>query len=203
MEPKANSVHPAHSLVRYSISVSDKEDGESRFDEIPADKILLEVEFIEGWPGTRKEKKIMLEQPSGLRWIKKSDCFSCHQFRSRLIGPSFQEIATRYADEPNAKLLLASSITNGSKAVWGEAIMPAHPDISLEASREIAEWILKTGLSKDLNYLPGKEGSFRTDSPPERRKGFFRLKATYEDNGTEGNLNNSLSGYDVVMIQIE
>ncbi len=34
-EPKSNSVFPLNSLVRYSISVSDREDGESRFDEIP------------------------------------------------------------------------------------------------------------------------------------------------------------------------
>jgi cytochrome c len=201
-EPKEDSVHPLNSLVRYSISVSDKEDGESRYDEIPSEKIFMELEFIAGSPKKGSEKtKNRGQEPAGLRAIKSSDCFSCHQFKTRLIGPSFNEIATRYAGTSNARELLADRITGGSRAVWGEAIMPAHPDVSLETSREIAGWILSTGLNKNVNYIAGKEGTFRLDLPAGGRTGFFILKATYTDKGIEGQPHSNLPGEDVLTIR--
>jgi len=98
LAPKNNSVHPINTLIRYAVSVADKEDGESRFDEIPRDQIFLKIRFVEGYPGrpTGLEAR-NLPEAAGLSQLKKSDCFSCHHFRDKLIGPSFAEIASRYA----------------------------------------------------------------------------------------------------------
>ncbi|MEX2235600.1 MAG: c-type cytochrome [Cyclobacteriaceae bacterium] len=202
IEPKNNTVHPINSLVRYSISVSDKEDGESRFDEIPSDKIFLEIKFISGTP-MDTPNQTPREEAMGLRLIKNSDCFTCHQFKTRLIGPSLFEIANRYAKTADARQILSRRITDGSQAVWGEAIMPAHPDISMEASREIVDWILKNGLNENLNYLPGKEGTFRINGPARAREGFFELKAIYTDKGIPGKPTETLTGEDVVTIRVD
>jgi cytochrome c len=203
IEPKSNSVHPLNSLVRYSITVSDREDGESKYDEIPAARIFLEIEFVEGSPESWKGRATgFREEHPGLGHIKNSDCFTCHQFRSRLIGPSFREIATRYSKDSDAGRILASRITAGSKAIWGDAIMPAHPDISQEAAQEIIDWILENGASENLNYLSGKEGSFRLAVPAKAGAGFFVLTASYTDTGSPALPTEALTGKDVAIVRL-
>jgi cytochrome c len=120
-----------------------------------------------------------------------------------LIGPSFFEIASRYSKTTDANQILGSRITGGSQGVWGEAIMPAHPDISMEASREMIDWILKNGLNENLNYLPGKEGSFRADKPTGAPEGFFVLKAIYTDKGIPGKPTETITGEDIVTIRVD
>lgn len=201
--PGNNSVHPGKSLITYSISVSDREDGESTFDEIADDKIFLEIEFVEGSPDTREgeKKENSTVEPAGLSHIKKSDCFTCHQFNTRSIGPAFTEMATRYADDKNAKTLLATRIREGSQHIWGKAIMPAHADVPEAEATHIAAWILSAGANTNLNYIKGRTGAFRTTVPIGAREGYFVLKATYADSGLPGQPGKSLTGQDVVIIR--
>lgn len=203
VEPKSNSVHPINTLVRYSIMVSDKEDGESKYDEIPTRKILLEIKFVEGSPESWKDPKLPSTQTApGLGHIKNSDCLTCHQFRSRLIGPSFHEIATRYSKSPDARHTLATRIAAGSKGIWGDEMMPAHPDVSRDAALEIVDWIMENGINSNLNYLPGKEGSFRTALPAKADAGFFVLTASYTDTGSPGLPAEGHTGNDVVIVRL-
>jgi cytochrome c len=199
LDPKNNSVHSANSLIRYSISVSDKEDGESKFDEIQGGKIFLEIRFVER--AQQGKKLALVTEPPGLVRIKRSDCFSCHQFHNRLIGPSFTEIAARYAENQNAGAILAGRILGGSQNVWGEAVMPAHSDLSEKSALQIADWIMKAGLDKSLNYLSGKEGAFRPLPPDKVTEGYFQLTASYTDNGVPGQPGDALTGQDVVIIR--
>ena len=189
-------------MIRYAITVSDIEDGESKFDEIPSDKILLEIKFVKEKSDTPAEKKkVVPEVPAGLRLIINSDCMSCHQFRDRLIGPSFGEIAARYVREPGAGDKLAASIRNGSTGVWGETLMPAHPDIDNDAGQKIAEWILKAAVDTKLNYIAGKEGTFRLEIPEGESEGFFMLRAIYTDKGLPENPADVRTGQHVVIIR--
>ena len=201
-QPASNSTYDPDVMVKYAISVSDKEDGASRFDEIPSDKIFLEIRFFAAPPATREgEKSGFATDDSGLARIKKSDCFTCHQFRTQLIGPSFMAIAKRYADNKDAKAILTASIRRGSQDVWGKAIMPAHTEITDHEAGEIAAWILKAGSDENLNYVVGKEGAFRLTLPPNASTGYFLLTATYADSGLPGQPDRSLAGYDTVMIR--
>lgn len=203
-EPVNNTTYDPDMMVRYAISVSDKEDGESRFDEIPSDKIFLEIRFFSSPPATRDDGKFRLSvDESGLKRLKKSDCFTCHQFKTQLIGPSFMAIAKRYANNTNAEAILAHSIQGGSQDGWGEAIMPAHPEITEHEAGEIAAWILKAGIDENLNYVVGKDGAFRLTLPSNVRTGFFLLKATYTDSGLPGQPDRSLAGYDAVLIRAQ
>lgn len=198
-EPLNDKTYERDTMVRYAISVSDKEDGESAFEEIAAAKIFLEIRFL---PASRDSGKLRLaaDEP-GLARIKKSDCFTCHQFKTQLIGPSFKAIAERYANNRNAATKVTSSILRGSEDAWGKAIMPAHPEITEHEARDIAAWILKTGTDETLDYVVGKEGAFRLTLPPNARTGFFLLKATYTDSGLRGQPDRSVTGYDAVVIR--
>lgn len=202
LSPKNNSVHKLNSLIRYSITVSDVEDGESKYDEIPSGKVFLEIKYVESSSDTWDNRKhASNDEPIGLSLMKNSDCFTCHQFKTKLIGPSFQEIATRYLKAPAGKQILVKRIVGGSTGIWGEAIMPAHPDITPEASENIVVWILNNGTNLNLNYLMGKEGALRIERPPGARDGFFVLKASYTDKGLQDKTKENLSGKDVIIIR--
>ena len=67
----------------------------------------------------------------------------------RYVGPSFRQIAARYQDRPDAAAYLARKIREGSVGVWGNTIMPRHPQVMQEQAEGMADWILaippKTG----------------------------------------------------------
>lgn len=204
MTPVNNSIHPPNSMIRYAITVSDAEDGESKFDEILSDRILLEIKFVKERSDRPAEKgEVVPAIPVGLSLIINSDCMSCHQFRDRLIGPSFGQIAKHYARDSGAGNKLAARIRDGSKGIWGETLMPAHPDIGDEASRKMARWILKAGVDTKLNYIAGKEGTFRLEIPEGESEGFFLLTAIYTDKGLPENPADVRTGQDVVIIRTE
>ena len=196
-QPENNAVYPANTLVSYDIRVSDKEDGESRYDEIPSDRVFLELRFVKYSikPGDRITHAAV---EAGLTMMMRSDCFNCHQFKSRHIGPSFSDIAVRYERNRDAGKL-ATHIVKGSKGIWGAETMPAHPDLSEEAASQIAEWILAAGRVKGLDYAKGKTGSFRTTLPAEEVRGSFLLRAMYTDNGSPAG-GDSLTGHDSIIV---
>jgi len=70
-------------------------------------------------------------------------CMSCHQVAVKVVGPSYQEIATRYAEATDAtKTQLANSIKNGGVGTWGQIPMPANPTVTEEDLNKIVAWIL-------------------------------------------------------------
>src|SRR3954454_25093931 len=98
VNPKNRAVVNATSPVNYSITVSDKEDGDSKYDEINVKEVLLEVKYI----SDTSTLAAMLQAPvqndvAGLAAIRASNCFNCHNFNSKLSGPSFDDIGKKYA----------------------------------------------------------------------------------------------------------
>jgi cytochrome c len=69
-------------------------------------------------------------------------CMGCHAVDRKLIGPSFKDIAARYAGQPEADARLAEKIVKGSASAWGAVPMPANPKISADEARQLAAWVL-------------------------------------------------------------
>lgn len=70
------------------------------------------------------------------------DCGACHRSEVNLVGPSWLAIAQRY-DTTDANLdLLGERIRLGSYGTWGETPMSPHPDLSVEAARDMVMRIL-------------------------------------------------------------
>jgi cytochrome c len=69
-------------------------------------------------------------------------CGACHRIDTRLVGPSFREIAARYAGQPAAHGRLASIVRQGGVGTWGAVPMPPQPQVPEDDARQIAEWIL-------------------------------------------------------------
>jgi len=121
MRPANLAAFPAGTAVSYQISVADPEDGDSKYDEISAKEVILEVRFINEHPG--KKRGTGKPEPMaarGLSIMAISNCFNCHNFNSKATGPSFFEISKHYpATKANADTLTAR-IRNGSSGIWGK-----------------------------------------------------------------------------------
>ena len=63
------------------------------------------------------------------RLLEASGCTGCHAADKRVVGPSFNEIAARYAADPAAPARLAQKIRRGGQGVWGSVPMPPNPGV--------------------------------------------------------------------------
>ena len=79
----------------------------------------------------------------GLAIEAKNNCKTCHNIDSKLTGPSFREIANKYADQPDTIVgHLANKIIAGGNGVWGEVPMLPHPELSKSDAESIVRYIL-------------------------------------------------------------
>jgi cytochrome c len=75
---------------------------------------------------------------------KQNGCFGCHAIDEKVLGPSFKEVAKKYAGQEGAALKMADSIRKGSNGTWGKIPMPAHEHINAEVAKSLATWVLAT-----------------------------------------------------------
>lgn len=73
---------------------------------------------------------------------KAKACTACHAASTKLVGPSFKDIAARYEKDARAADTLASKIKAGSKGTWGPVPMPPNPQLSDADAGALARWIL-------------------------------------------------------------
>lgn len=73
---------------------------------------------------------------------QKSACVACHAVDKKLVGPSFQDIAKKYAGQKDAADQLARSIKAGGSGKWGAVPMPPQPALSDADAKVLAVWIL-------------------------------------------------------------
>ncbi len=83
------------------------------------------------------------EYQEGLELISKSDCLTCHKVDEKLTGPSYREVANKYASQaPGIIPELADKIVKGGSGVWGEVPMLPHPAISQADAEKMVKYIL-------------------------------------------------------------
>ena len=79
---------------------------------------------------------------AGYDLLVKSNCLACHAIAQKVIGPSYNEVAAKYANDPKAEKKLAKKIKNGGAGVWGEDMMPAQPKLSKADALILSKYIL-------------------------------------------------------------
>ncbi|MEQ1658487.1 MAG: c-type cytochrome [Hylemonella sp.] len=72
------------------------------------------------------------------------NCMACHAVDKKLVGPSFKDVAKKYAADKSAGDKLATKIIKGGSGVWGPVPMPANPQVSEAESKKLAAWVLAT-----------------------------------------------------------
>ena len=76
------------------------------------------------------------------RLLADNACISCHGIEQKIVGPSFREVAARYAGDGGAGARLAGKIKAGGAGNWGVVPMPPHPGLSDAELMQLASWIL-------------------------------------------------------------
>ena len=69
-------------------------------------------------------------------------CLGCHGIEDKIVGPSFREIAARYAQDHSALDRLTAKIRTGGAGAWGQVPMPPHPQLSADELNQLANWVL-------------------------------------------------------------
>ena len=70
------------------------------------------------------------------------NCMACHAADKKLVGPSYKEVATKYAGQKDAVDKLAVKIIKGGSGVYGPVPMPANTQVNEAEAKKLAEWVL-------------------------------------------------------------
>lgn len=74
--------------------------------------------------------------------LRKHNCVACHANDRKMVGPSYKDIAAKYAGDAGAAQRLAKKIQSGGSGVWGQMPMPPHPQLSDADALTLAKYIL-------------------------------------------------------------
>lgn len=85
---------------------------------------------------------VVFQSSDGEKLIAKSDCVACHKIDKKLIGPSYIDIANKYADNDKNISYLSNKIIKGGSGVWGTIPMAAHAAMKKDEAKTIAKYIL-------------------------------------------------------------
>ncbi|QTN24621.1 c-type cytochrome [Rhizobacter sp. AJA081-3] len=73
---------------------------------------------------------------------KAKNCLACHATDKKVLGPSYKEVAAKYAGQKDAADKLAAKIIKGGVGVWGQIPMPANAQVNEAESKKLVAWIL-------------------------------------------------------------
>lgn len=79
---------------------------------------------------------------ANLELATKNSCAACHAADKKLLGPSYQDVAKKYAGQKDAVAQLSESIKKGGSGKWGPVPMPAQPALNDADLKTLATWIL-------------------------------------------------------------
>ncbi len=70
------------------------------------------------------------------------NCMACHALDRKLVGPSYKDVAAKYAGDASALDKLAHKIQKGGAGTWGPVPMPANPQVNDAEAHKLAAWVL-------------------------------------------------------------
>jgi len=173
--------------VNYKVVVNDPEDGSTVNQEITPENVKVTLNYIpQGQDLTiAAVGHQQSSEPIGLQLINESDCKACHAINEKIAGPSYMEIANKYAQKDKNQLV--RNIIKGSSGIWGESLMSAHPQLKVETVEKIVQYILslKPNENKEENELSlaGTLAFKEHIGSTSRSGGIYVLMASYLDKG--------------------
>jgi cytochrome c len=73
---------------------------------------------------------------------KAKNCMACHAVDKKMVGPSYKDVAAKYASDKDAVATLAGKIQKGGAGVWGPVPMPANTQVSPAEAQKLAAWVM-------------------------------------------------------------
>jgi cytochrome c len=175
--------------IDYKVTVTDKEDGSTADGKIAADRVKITMDYHpQGYDMTAIAQGHQRAELPGKLLVAESDCKSCHLVDQKSAGPSYRDVAKRYAKDVRATEVLSDKILNGGSGNWGEVAMAAHPQLTKAQTVQMVEYILSLAKEDAVKSLPlSGKSSFAVVPPPgPAATSAYVLTATYEDAGANG-----------------
>ncbi len=130
-------------LLEYGTPWYDGNDGKLKRITYTAEPISFDV------AQTDPRMKGLDPEAEGTTLISKSTCLACHTTEIKSIGPSYEAVAERYADDSSARDRLAEKIVKGGLGTWGAVPMPPHPQHGISEARKMVDAILTLKLTDE------------------------------------------------------
>ena len=73
---------------------------------------------------------------------KAKNCLACHTVDKKIVGPSYKDVAKKYAGQKDAEAKLAEKVLKGGSGVWGPVPMPPNATVKPEEATKLVKWIL-------------------------------------------------------------
>ena len=70
------------------------------------------------------------------------NCMACHSVDKKLVGPSFKDVAAKYAGQKDAAVKLEAKVIKGGSGVWGPVPVPANAQVNPDEAKKLVAWIL-------------------------------------------------------------
>ena len=74
--------------------------------------------------------------------MKKNGCNACHTEDTKVIGPSYKDVANKYRGDATAPAKLAEKVKKGGSGVWGPVPMPPNPNAKDDDVKKMVQLIL-------------------------------------------------------------
>lgn len=162
----------------YAVTVEDKED--KRFE---PNNLTIRVNYVAELVETETIGHQVVSYNLGKTLIESSDCKACHQIDKKAIGPTFMDIADKYADDKTAPAYLANKIIMGGGGVWGPQAMNAHPQLTREEATEMVKYILSLAEKAEENRMPQEGVIELKEHEGSEVNGVYLISAEYTDLG--------------------
>ncbi len=205
ISPTNHSVFRLNSVIPYTIQVIDKEDGDSRYNEILSNEVLMRISY---WPDSLLAAKYVRtnadeKEPPALTLMRTSTCFNCHTMQKKLIGPAFNQIANKYTNSEETVAALTKKVMHGSKDTWGDTPMPSNTDLSPDQINIVIHWLLTLNNNSNTFYQAGLNGTLQLPKENDKiaQKGVYVLTASYIDHGINNNQNMRRKGQHSILIK--
>ncbi|CAG4884681.1 Cytochrome c-552 [Georgfuchsia toluolica] len=71
-------------------------------------------------------------------------CMACHDIATKKLGPSYKDVAKKYAGQKDAEAKLTKKVLEGGSGVWGAIPMPANKTMGVTEAdaKKLVAWIL-------------------------------------------------------------
>ena len=71
-------------------------------------------------------------------------CMACHDIGAKKVGPSYKEVAKKYAGQNDAEAKLVQKVLNGGSGTWGAIPMPANKTMGVTEAdaKKLVAWVL-------------------------------------------------------------
>lgn len=73
---------------------------------------------------------------------KSKNCMACHQIDKKVVGPSYKDVAKKYAGQADAAAKLEGKVKKGGSGVWGTVPMPPNAAVSDADIKKLVAWVL-------------------------------------------------------------